>query len=135
MTHQEIYDGVADALVQALGVSRSDITAGTSLVSDLEAESIDFLEIVFRLEKTFKIEVGHGELFPQEVLRDEALVKAGRVTEEGVTAIRKRFSFADVGELEPGRRVDDVMGDLVTVGFIVGFVEQKLAATAAAVTS
>jgi len=80
MTRDEIGEGVADALVQALGVSRSEITAGPSLIGDLEAESIDFLDIVFRLEKGFGIEVARGELFPQELLRDPAFVENGRLT-------------------------------------------------------
>jgi len=74
VTREQIGDRVAQALVQALGVSRSDITPETSLAGDLEAESIDFLDIVFRLEKEFGIEVARGELFPQELLRDAALV-------------------------------------------------------------
>jgi acyl carrier protein len=131
MTHDEIYEGVADALVQSLGVSRAEITPETSLIGDLEAESIDFLEIVFRLEKGFKIEVARGELFPQELLRDDRLVTSGRVTEQGISTIRERFAFADLGQIDPGRRVEDVMSDLLTVGLITGYVEHKIAAAAA----
>ena len=87
MTQQEIFNKVADTLVQALGVSRSEIAPETSLVGDLEAESIDFLDIVFRLEKEFGIEVARGELFPQEMLRDPALVSNGALTEAGAQAL------------------------------------------------
>jgi acyl carrier protein len=132
MTRDEIFEGVADALVQSLGVRHDDLFPETSLVGDLEAESIDFLEIVFRLEKTFKIEVARGELFPQEMLRDSRLVAAGRVTEDGIAAIRQRLSFADLGDLAPGQRVDDLMSEIVTVDLMVNYVAHKLAATTAA---
>jgi acyl carrier protein len=126
MTREQISDGVADALMQALGVSRSEITPQTSLAGDLEAESIDFLDIVFRLEKTFGIEVARGELFPQELLRDPALVANGRFTEPGVAAIRERFSFTDLSALHAGANVDDLMNDLLTVDLIVDYVDYKL---------
>jgi acyl carrier protein len=132
MTRDEIGERVAQALVQALGVSRSDITLDTSLAGDLEAESIDFLDVVFRLEKDFGIEVARGELFPQELLRDPAMISNGQLTAAGVTALRERFSFTDMSTLKPGLRVDDLMNNLLTVRFIVDYVEHKLKATSAA---
>ena len=131
MTRDEIGERVADALVQALGVSRSEITEQTSLIGDLEAESIDFLDIVFRLEKGFGIEVARGELFPQELLRDPAFVDNGRLTAAGVAALRERFGFTDLCALQPGASVDDLMGELLTVNLIVDYVESKLPAHAA----
>jgi acyl carrier protein len=130
MTRDEIYQKVADTLVQALGVSRSEITPTTSLAADLEAESIDFLDIVFRLEKEFGIEVARGELFPQEMLRDPALVSNGKLTEAGVAAIRERFSFTDLSALQANESVRDLMNDLLTVNLIVDYVASKLRATA-----
>lgn len=129
VTREQIGDRVADALVQALGVSRSDITPETSLAGDLEAESIDFLDIVFRLEKEFGIEVARGELFPQELLRDAALVSGGRLTADGVAALTRRFEFTDLSSLQPGANVDDLMNDLLTVRLIIDFVESKLRAS------
>jgi acyl carrier protein len=128
LSREQISDRVAQALVQALGVSRSDITPETSLVGDLEAESIDFLDVVFRLEKEFGFEIARGELFPQELLRDAALVTSGRLTAEGVAALRQRFEFTDLSSLQPGANVDDLMNDLLTVRLIIDFVESKLRA-------
>ena len=129
LSREQIGDRVAQALVQALGVSRSDITPETSLVGDLEAESIDFLDVVFRLEKEFGFEIARGELFPQELLRDAALVTSGRLTAEGVAALRQRFEFTDLSSLQPGANVDDLMNDLLTVRLIIDFVESKLRAS------
>ncbi len=130
MTREEIYQKVADTVVQALGVSRSEITPTTSLAGDLEAESIDFLDIVFRLEKEFGIEVARGELFPQEMLRDPLLVSNGKLTEAGVAAIRERFSFTDLSALQANESVRDLMNELLTVNLIVDYVTSKLHAAA-----
>ena len=130
-TRDEIYQRVAEVLVQALGVSRSEISPETSLAGDLEAESIDFLDIVFRLEKEFGIEVSRGELFPQELLRDTALVTNGRLTDQGVDALRQRFAFADLGAVKAGTSVDDLMTDLLTVNLITDYVASKLGSTVA----
>jgi len=126
LTRDEINERVAGILVQALGVSRSEISPGTSLAGDLEAESIDFLDIVFRLEKEFGIEVSRGELFPQELLRDPALVSNGRLTEAGAEALRRRFAFADLRAVSAGASVDDLMTDLLTVSLITDYVDMKL---------
>ena len=129
MTRDEINERVAQALVQALGVSRNDITLETSLAGDLEAESIDFLDVVFRLEKDFGIEVARGELFPQELLRDPAMVSNGHITADGVKALRERFAFTDLSALKPGLGIEDLMNKMLTVRLIVDYVEHKLKAT------
>jgi acyl carrier protein len=133
MTRDEIGERVAQALVQALGVSRSDITPETSLSGDLEAESIDFLDVVFRLEKDFGIEIARGELFPQELLRDPNLVSGGKLTPDGVAAIRERFGFSDLSGLQPGLSVEDLMNNMLTVKLIVDYVDHKLRTSASAV--
>ena len=128
MTRNEIRDRVAGTLVQALGVSRTEITPEASLVGDLEAESIDFLDIVFRLEREFGIEVARGELFPQELLRDPAMVVNGELTDAGAAAIRERFAFTDLAALHAGLSVDVLMRDLLTVNLIIDYVASKLRA-------
>lgn len=132
LSREDITERVAQALVQALGASRADITPDTSLAGDLEAESIDFLDIVFRLEKEFGIEIARGELFPQEILRDANLVSNGRLTAAGVAELQKQFSFTDVSALQPGASVDDLMNDLLTVRLVIDYVESKLRAGAGA---
>jgi acyl carrier protein len=132
MTRDEIGERVAQALVEALGVKRNDITPETSLAGDLEAESIDFLDVVFRLEKDFGIEIARGELFPQELLRDPAMVSNGHLTADGVKALRERFSFPELSTLKPGLSIEDLMNNMLTVKLIVDYVEHKLKATSAA---
>ena len=77
-TKDEIYEKIKAALVDALGVDEDEITPEATLVGDLGAESIDFLDIVFRLEKAFDIKIPRGELFPEDVLTDPKYVQDGQ---------------------------------------------------------
>lgn len=131
MMREEIYEKVTDVLVQALGVGRAEITPEASLVGDLEAESIDFLDIIFRLEKTFGIEIARGELFPQEILRDPQLVAGGKLTEAGARALRERLRFTDLSHLAAGQDVEELMTELLTVRTVVDYVQSKLQASSA----
>lgn len=126
MTHQEIYETVVNSLVQALGVSRSEIKPETSLVRDLEAESIDFLDIMFRLENDFSIEISRGELFPQEMLRDPEFVVGGKLTPAGANELRRKFAFTDLSDLEAGVDIQSQLGAMLTVNLITDYVASKL---------
>jgi acyl carrier protein len=88
-TSNDIHASVTKVLVQALGVEQDDITPSASLQRDLGAESIDFLDIVFRLEREFMIKIRQGELFPEPVFqRGTEIVRGGQVTDEGLAALR-----------------------------------------------
>ncbi len=64
-TTEEIFAKVQESLVDALGVEEDEVTPEATLQGDLDAESIDFLDIVFRLEKAFGIKIERGELSPK----------------------------------------------------------------------
>ena len=83
-TKDEVFEKIQVALVDALGVDEEEVTPEATLVGDLGAESIDFLDIVFRLEKSFDIKIPRGELFPEDVLTDPKYVQDGKVTEVGL---------------------------------------------------
>ena len=123
---QAVFPKVSDTIADALGCDKEEVKLDSSLIEDLGAESIDFLDIVFRLEKEFGIEVARGELFPQELLRDPAMVVNGALTDAGIAALKERFAFTDLSALRPGASVDDLLNDLLTVGLIVDYVESKL---------
>ena len=89
------------------------------------AESIDFLDIVFRLEKAFDIKIPRGELLPQDILTDAAYVRDGRVTDPGLAELRKRMPFADLDEFAKNPVVQE-FGNLLTVADMCRFVEGKL---------
>jgi acyl carrier protein len=130
----EIYAKVTKVLVQALGVEEEDIKPTATLQGDLGAESIDFLDIVFRLEREFMIKVDRDELFPESfLLGDSAIIDDGRLTDEGLAALHTRMPYADWRELERDRRLDRI-DDLFSVDLVASYVGWKLAGKGAAET-
>ena len=126
LTQNEVYDKVKDVLVDALGVDDDEVTPQAKLVGDLGAESIDFLDIVFQLEKAFGIKIEQSELFPDNVLNDPNYVVDGNVTDNGMEELRRRLPHADLDAFDSSRNVDD-FSDIFTVDTIVKFVQAKLA--------
>jgi len=127
-TKEEVFEKVRDALVEALGVDEEEVTPEATLVGDLGAESIDFLDIVFRLEKAFDIKIPRGELFPEDVLTNADYVADGKVTEMGLAELRKRMPFANLDEFEKNPVVQD-FGNVLTVADMCRFLETKVEVT------
>jgi acyl carrier protein len=124
-TKEEVYEKIKVALVDALGVDDDEIKPEATLVGDLGAESIDFLDIVFRLEKAFDIKIPRGELFPEDVLTDQKYIQDGRVTEHGVAELRKRMPFANLDNFAKNPVVQD-FGNVLTVADMCRFIEGKV---------
>jgi len=120
----EILAKIKECLVDALGVEEEEVTPEASLTRDLGAESIDFLDIVFRLEKAFNIKIPRGDLFPENILTAPEFVKDGKMTEQGLEELRKRLPYADLTEFEKNPNVADI-GNLFTVQMLVKYVEEK----------
>jgi acyl carrier protein len=127
-TSEEVLAKVQETLIDALGVDDDEVTREATLVGDLGAESIDFLDIVFRLEKNFDVKIPRGELFPENLTgADSSFVKDGNVTPEGIEELRSRMPFADIDKLAADPKVENIQ-ELFTVDMMVKFVEAKLAA-------
>jgi acyl carrier protein len=127
-THDEIFQKVqATELVDALGLDEEDVTCDATLQDDLGAESIDFLDIVFRLERNFGIKIPRGELFPENLTADPEWIADGKLTSKGVDELKARLPFADITKIEQDPSVDKI-GDLYTVDMLVQYVQSKLAA-------
>ena len=122
---EEIFAKVQEALVDALGVDDDEVTPEATLVGDLGAESIDFLDIVFRLEKAFSIEIPRAELFPEDILTNAEYVEDGKVTSTGVAELKKRMPFADLTKFEANPLVQE-FGNLLTVNDMCRYVASKL---------
>lgn len=127
-TQEEVFEKIRTALVDALGVDEDEVTPEATLIGDLGAESIDFLDIVFRLEKAFNIKVPRAELFPDDILTNAQYVKDGKVTPEGVAQLRQRMPFADLTKFAANPNVKD-FGAMLTVQDMVRFVEGKVEVT------
>jgi len=125
-TQDEIYTKVSATLVEALNVDEEEIKPTSTLQGDLGAESIDFLDIVFRLEREFGIKIPRGELFPESIFQgDPDFVQNGRVTPRGLEELRTRMPFADLGDFESDPSVSR-LSDLFTVDLITRYIQGKL---------
>jgi acyl carrier protein len=125
LSSDEIFEKVQAALVDALGVDDDEVTADATLVGDLGAESIDFLDIVFKLEKSFGITIPREELSPEDILTNSQYVQDGMVTAEGIGELKKRMAWADLSKFEQNPRVQD-FGNLLTVGDMCNYVATKI---------
>lgn len=129
MTRDDIFKKVQGVLVDALGVDEEEVTPTASLRGDLGAESIDFLDISFRLEKAFTTDpakpfkIPRGELFPESL--DPSFVQDNKLTEAGLAEVRRRLPHADLAALEQSRD-PALIPDLFTVQDIVDYMERKL---------
>ena len=124
-SQDEIFEKVQEALVDALGVDEEETTKEATLVGDLGAESIDFLDIVFKLEKAFGIEIPREELSPEDILTNSQYVQDGVVTPDGMQELKARMPWADLSKFEENPRVQD-FGNLLTVGDLCSYVESKV---------
>jgi acyl carrier protein len=114
----EIYGAVARVLVEALNVDDDELSPTAKLQGDLGAESIDFLDVIFRLEREFAIKIPRGELFPESIFQGNAdFVREGRVTDQGMQELRSRMPYADLEAFDKDRRLNSV-SDLFTVGLV-----------------
>lgn len=126
MSRDEIVQKVQEVLVDALGVDDDEVTTEATLMGDLGAESIDFLDIVFRLEKAFGIKVPREELFPAEgLLNDPELVSNGKLTEKGLAELREKVPHTDLGEFENDPDINK-LADLFTVNAIVNYIDGRV---------
>ncbi len=125
-TQDEIFSKVSATLVEALNVDEDDIKPTSTLQGDLGAESIDFLDIVFRLEREFGIKIPRGELFPESIFQgDPELVQDGRVTPKGLDELRAKMPFADLTKFEQDPEVGN-LSNLFTVDLIARYIQGKL---------
>jgi acyl carrier protein len=128
-TQEEIYSKVSATLVEALNVDEEDVKPTSTLQGDLGAESIDFLDIVFRLEREFGIKIPRNELFPESIFQgDPDFVQDGRVTPKGLDELRQRMPFADLSKFEQSPEVGN-LSDLFTVELITSYIQGKLVAS------
>jgi acyl carrier protein len=127
MTQDEIYTKVSGTLIEALNVDEEQVTPQATLQGDLGAESIDFLDIVFRLEREFGIKIPRGELFPESIFQgDPEMVQDGRLTTKGLAELKARMPYADLTRFEQNPDFEGLR-DLFTVDLISRYIQAKLA--------
>jgi acyl carrier protein len=127
-SREEIFEKVRQALVDALSVEEDEVTEEATLTGDLQAESIDVLDIVFRLEKAFNIKISQEELTPRDVLSNPDYVINRKLNPAGIAALKTRVKHADWSKFEQDPDIDKILS-VFTVGTLVNFIADKLAAS------
>jgi len=129
MEDKEIYEKVKEAIIEALGVESEEVEPNSVLFDDLGAESLDLLDIVFRLEKTFDIKIPRGgiqqDMLVAEGIKEEDVVVDGALTALGAEKLRERMSEVDKEKIHEGFRIDDIP-TLFTVQTFVNIVKYQL---------
>ncbi|HTL46762.1 MAG TPA: phosphopantetheine-binding protein [Verrucomicrobiae bacterium] len=121
-----IFEKVQETLANALGVEKSDIKPESSLTRDLGAESIDFIDIMFRLEKTFDIKIPSGDLFPGNILNDPRFVQSGTVTAAGLQELRTKLPYLDVDGFSRDPQISR-LAEFFTVQMVLDYLGDRLA--------
>ena len=122
---KEIFEKIQETLASALGVEQSEIRPESSLVNDLGAESIDFIDIIFRLEKSFDIKIPSGDLFPGNILNDDRFVKDGTVTPDGLQELREKVPYLDVDAFSKDPQTAR-LADFFTVQMVINYIKDRL---------
>ena len=125
MTEAEVLEKVRQVLVDALGVDEEDVAPGASLMADLGAESIDFLDITFQLEKAFDIKIPRGELIPDNFGNNPDFVRDGKLTDIGLAELKARMPHVDFTEIEDERDIGEIMNQF-RVQTVVNYVMAKV---------
>ena len=117
-TTDEIFTKVSATLVEALNVDEDEIQPTSTLQGDLGAESIDFLDIVFRLEREFGIKIPRGELFPESIVQgDPEFVQDGKITPKGLDELRTRMPYADLSKFQENPDFEGLRDDCPEVSW------------------
>ena len=118
---------VQEIVAEALYVDAEEATPNANLMNDLGAESIDFLDIVFRLEKEFQIKIPRGEIErkAQGDLSDDEFAINGKITAAGLAQLKSALPEADNGSIKEGLNLRDIP-KLFTVQTFITMVEDQL---------
>jgi len=105
-----VYPTVAKTIADALGSEVDEVRPDASLINDLGAESIDFLDIVFRLERAFKVKIPRGKIIEDARgdLPEAAFEQKGLVTDAGLSTLRSFLSEVPAERIKPPLKVADV---------------------------
>ena len=130
-TRKQISETVRNVIVDALGVEDDDVVPNASLISDLGAESIDFLDITYRLEKAFTVDPNEpfkilsGELFSQiwTQVPDPQYVAGGIINKDGMRLIKQYHPRVE--GLESEMSYHDAREKILTVGYVEEYIQSR----------
>lgn len=128
---EKVERGVIAAIAEALAYPDDEVTADCYLMDDLGAGSLDYLDIVFKLEHTFDIQITRGEMerAARGDMSEEEFAPEGVISEAGLERLRELMPEAD-DRIEPGLRPSQIL-ELFKVRTFVNIVDGKLRGEAA----
>jgi acyl carrier protein len=105
-----VFPTVAATMADALGCDVEDIKPNVSLIEGLDAESIDFLDMVFRLERAFKIKIPRGKIVENArgTLTEAEFEQKGIVTETGLAQLKAYLSEVPADRFKAPMKVADI---------------------------
>ena len=104
----EIWEKVRRAFAEALGLEEDEVELDHKIIGDLEAESLDFLDIAFRLERAFDIKIPRGGLEQAAREGGDGVDADGRLTEEGLTRLMAAMPEVPEDEFSVGMRATEI---------------------------
>lgn len=110
MNVADVYPKVREIIADVLVIDEDEILQNSRLIADLGAESIDFLDLVFQLEKEFKIKIPRGQLEKNArgTLAEEEFEKGGVITAQGLEALRNYLSEVPGDQFKSGMKVNEI---------------------------
>ena len=127
MNNNHVFGEVRAIVMDALGVDEAEVELKTRLIDELDTESLDFLDIVFRLERSFGIKIPRGEIERKSRggLTDGEFEVEGMVTSKGLEALQDTMHEVDPIYFKDGLAVKDIPR-LLTVETFYNIVLEKL---------
>jgi acyl carrier protein len=110
MNTETVYPKVRAIVADVLVIDEDEVSLDSQLISDLGAESIDFLDLVFQLEKEFDIKIPRGQLEKNargELAEDE-FEKGGVLTDQGMIALKNYLSEVPAEHFKPNMKVNEI---------------------------
>ena len=110
MNVADVYPKGREIIADVLVIDEDEILQNSRLIADLGAESIDFLDLVFQLEKEFKIKIPRGQLEKNArgTLAEEEFEKGGVITPQGLEALRSYLSEVPDDQFKSGMKVNEI---------------------------
>lgn len=105
-----VYPKVREIIADVLVIEEDDVSLDSRLIADLGAESIDFLDLVFQLEKEFGIKIPRGQLEKNARgdLAEDEFEKGGVLTPKGMVAIQNYLSEVPAANFKPDMKVNEI---------------------------
>lgn len=110
MNVESVYPKVQEIIADVLVIDEEEISKNSRLIADLGAESIDFLDLVFQLEKEFGIKIPRGQLEKNArgELSEDEFEKGGVLTPKGMLALKNYLSEVPAEHFKANLKLNEI---------------------------